>query len=118
MPGLGFYMDPHVAHVGTEAGKNTEHTMFHRDDFAALAEEYSQMCMGEATMSMEQFVAKHKTRTQGRLSVSDSTPRRGSHCVDTLPPVLHGDRDGRVLSQTGTGRVRTPTDRPEAGVSG
>ncbi|KAI0692987.1 hypothetical protein C8T65DRAFT_833816 [Cerioporus squamosus] len=47
--------------------KQAEHTSYHYADFAAVAEEYRQVCAGETTMSMKDFVVKHKKRTQARL---------------------------------------------------
>ena len=50
--------------------KNTEHTMYHENDLAALAEEYRRVCAGETDMSLEEFVTKHSTRARKRLLVS------------------------------------------------
>ncbi|TFK88776.1 hypothetical protein K466DRAFT_56620 [Polyporus arcularius HHB13444] len=50
-----------------ENNKQTEHTFYHRSDFAAVTEEYRQVRAGETNISMKQFVAKHKARTQARL---------------------------------------------------
>ena len=50
--------------------QNTERTMYHQDEFTALAEEYRRVCVGEADMSLEEFVTKHRTRTGERLLVS------------------------------------------------
>ena len=44
--------------------------MYHQDEFTALAEEYRRVCVGEADMSLEDFVTKHRTRTGERLLVS------------------------------------------------
>ncbi len=53
-----------------ENNKQTEHTFYHRSDFAAVTEEYRQVRAGETSISMKQFVAKYKARTQARLLVS------------------------------------------------
>ncbi|RPD59168.1 hypothetical protein L226DRAFT_488685 [Lentinus tigrinus ALCF2SS1-7] len=58
---------PQSRNTQVTGSNNTEHTMFHHDSFVALAEEYRQVCAGETNMSVEQFIEKHRTRTQKRL---------------------------------------------------